>query len=75
MFAKKPVGALAAAVLALMLAACSKEPEKVEDIRPVRAIVLTASSVDIDAEFPGEVRARVESRLGFRVPGKITARC
>jgi RND family efflux transporter MFP subunit len=35
---------------------------------------LTANSVDIDAEFPGEVRARVESRLAFRVPGKITAR-
>lgn len=75
MFAlKKPVAAIAAAVLAAMLVACSKAPEKVEDIRPVRAIVLSASSVDIDAEFPGEVRARVESRLAFRVPGKITAR-
>src|SRR5688500_5771300 len=68
---KKPV---AAVVLAALLGACSKAPEKVEDIRPVRAIVLSASSVDIDAEFPGEVRARVESRLAFRVPGKITAR-
>ena len=75
MFAlKKPVAVIAAAMLAAMLAACSKAPEKVEDIRPVRAIVLSASSVDIDAEFPGEVRARVESRLAFRVPGKITAR-
>ena len=75
MFAlKKPVAAVAAGALALLLGACSKEPEKVEDIRPVRAIVLTANSVDIDAEFPGEVRSRVESRLGFRVPGKITAR-
>ncbi|MES2017451.1 MAG: efflux RND transporter periplasmic adaptor subunit [Pseudomonadota bacterium] len=74
MFAlKKPAAAIAAAVLTL-LCACSKAPEKVEDIRPVRAIVLSANSVDIDAEFPGEVRARVESRLAFRVPGKITAR-
>jgi multidrug efflux system membrane fusion protein len=71
---KKPAGALAAAVLAMLLGACSKPPEKTEDIRPVRAIVLTANSVAIDAEFPGEVRARVESRLAFRVPGKITAR-
>jgi multidrug efflux system membrane fusion protein len=71
---KKPVGVIAAAALAVLLAACSKPPEKTEDIRPVRAIVLTANSVDIDAEFPGEVRARVESRLAFRVPGKITAR-
>jgi multidrug efflux system membrane fusion protein len=71
---KKPAIAIAVAVLATLLGACSKEPVKVEDIRPVRAIVLSANSIDIDAEFAGEVRARVESRLAFRVPGKITAR-
>lgn len=59
---------------ALLLSACSKPVDKVEDIRPVRAIVLAADSVDINAEFAGEVRPRVESRLGFRVAGKITAR-
>ncbi len=75
MFAlKKPGGAIAATALAVLLGACSKAPEKTEDIRPVRTIVLTANSVAIDAEFPGEVRPRVESRLAFRVPGKITAR-
>ena len=58
----------------LLLAACSKPAEKVEDIRPVRVLVLNPSNVDVDAEFSGEVRARVESRLGFRVGGKITAR-
>jgi RND family efflux transporter MFP subunit len=36
--------------------------------------VLAASDVAIDAEFAGEVRARIESRLGFRVPGKIVSR-
>lgn len=71
---KKPVAAIAVAVVAALLGACSKESAKVEDIRPVRAIVLQANSIDIDAEFAGEVRARVESRLAFRVPGKITAR-
>jgi multidrug efflux system membrane fusion protein len=40
----------------------------------VRAIVLNASDIDINAEFSGEVRPRVESRLGFRVGGKITLR-
>lgn len=75
MFAlKKPAIAIAAAVFAALLGGCSKEPVKVEDIRPVRAMVLSANSVDIDAEFSGEVRARVESRLAFRVAGKITAR-
>ena len=58
----------------VFLAACSKPAEKVEEIRPVRAIRLAADNVDISAEFPGEVRARVESRLGFRVGGKIISR-
>jgi RND family efflux transporter MFP subunit len=63
-----------ALLLAATLAACSKPPEKTEDIRPVRAIVLSSSDVDVNAEFSGEVRARVESRLGFRVAGKIVSR-
>ena len=63
-----------AAMTAALLGACGKPAEKVEDVRPVRAIVLEPEKVSVIAEFPGEVRARVESRLGFRVPGKITAR-
>lgn len=58
----------------LLLAACSKPVDKAEETRPVRAIRLAAGNVDIAAEFPGEVRARVESRMGFRVGGKIVAR-
>ncbi|UGQ48513.1 efflux RND transporter periplasmic adaptor subunit [Massilia endophytica] len=61
-------------ILAALLAACSKPAEKTEDIRPVRAIVLKSSDVDVDDQFSGEVRARVESRLGFRVGGKIVSR-
>lgn len=66
------------AVLAMssvvLLAGCSKPVEKTEEIRPVRAIRLAADNVDVVAEFSGDVRARVESRLGFRVGGKIVAR-
>ncbi|KIF83418.1 RND transporter MFP subunit [Noviherbaspirillum autotrophicum] len=58
----------------ILLAACSKPVEKTEEIRPVRAIQLAADNVDVAAEFSGEVRARVESRLGFRVGGKIISR-
>lgn len=58
----------------LLLAGCSRQPEKAEEVRPVRAIRLAAASVDEATEFSGEVRARVESRLGFRVGGKIVAR-
>lgn len=65
---------LIALLMAATLSACSKPAEKTEDIRPVRAIVLSSSDVDVNAEFSGEVRARVESRLGFRVAGKIVSR-
>jgi multidrug efflux system membrane fusion protein len=65
---------LLAVAVPLLLAACSRPAEKTEDIRPVRAMVLSASSADVNAEFSGEVRPRVESRLGFRVGGKITSR-
>ena len=68
---KSPIMLVATAAL---LVACSKPAEKTEDIRPVRAVVLASSNVDIEAEFSGEVRPRYESRLGFRVAGKIVAR-
>jgi len=58
----------------LLVAGCAKPIEKAEEIRPVRVMKLQSSNVDVDAEFSGEVRARVESRLGFRVGGKIVSR-
>ncbi|WP_236905823.1 efflux RND transporter periplasmic adaptor subunit [Collimonas pratensis] len=57
-----------------LLAACSKAPEKVEDIRPVRVTVLNPANADVTSELPGAVQARYESQLGFRVGGKIIAR-
>jgi RND family efflux transporter MFP subunit len=65
---------LTATAVPLLLAGCSKPAEKTEDIRPVRTIVLSSSMADVNAEFSGDVRPRIESRLGFRVGGKITAR-
>lgn len=58
----------------LLLGGCSKPVEKTEDIRPVRVMKLESGNVDTVAEFSGDVRARYESRLGFRVGGKIVAR-
>jgi membrane fusion protein, multidrug efflux system len=58
----------------LALAGCHKTEEKTEDIRPVRVQQVRASDSDLLSEFAGDVRARVESRLGFRVGGKIVAR-
>lgn len=61
-------------VTMLSLSACSKKVEKTEDIRPVRALQAVMEGSEIATEFSGEVRPRIESRLGFRVPGKIVAR-
>lgn len=58
----------------VLLSACSKPHEKTEDIRPVRAVQATLQDSESVAEFAGEVRPRVESKLGFRVPGKIIER-
>jgi membrane fusion protein, multidrug efflux system len=58
----------------LALSSCSKQAEKTEDIRPVRAIQLNAAQQQVVAEYSGNVQARVESYLGFRVSGKIQSR-
>ena len=70
-----PPRTLVAAALALsLLAACSKDAPPPEDVRPVRALALAAGGVRTSTEFSGDVRPRYESRLGFRVGGKISAR-
>lgn len=59
---------------ALVLGGCHKAEEKIEDIRPVRVQRVGSADVELFTEFAGDVRARVESRLGFRVGGKVVAR-
>ncbi|MGV8892434.1 MAG: efflux RND transporter periplasmic adaptor subunit [Burkholderiaceae bacterium] len=60
--------------LLAFITGCSKPVPKVAEIRPVRVIELGAKQAEVKTEFSGDVRARVESRLGFRVGGKIAAR-
>jgi len=64
----------ALALIALLAAGCSKEAPQTEDIRPVRAITVVPAPVSAEAELPGEVRPRVESRVGFQVAGRISSR-
>jgi RND family efflux transporter MFP subunit len=65
----------AATVLVLaLLAACSKDAPPPDDVRPVRALTLAVGGAQSSTEFSGDVRPRYESRLGFRVAGKISAR-
>ncbi|WP_199720557.1 efflux RND transporter periplasmic adaptor subunit [Stagnimonas aquatica] len=65
---------LGLAAMGLVLAACGKAPEPVEDIRPVRTLTVGASQTSAEHRYSGEVRARYESTLGFRVPGKLVSR-
>lgn len=56
------------------LAACKKAPVAIEDIRPVRTLTVGATPTQATNTYAGEVRARYESALGFRVPGKLISR-
>lgn len=65
------LGALAATAL---LGACTKPPPAPEPVRAVRTMTVANGAAGGTHEFAAEVRARTESRLGFRVPGKMVSR-
>lgn len=65
-----------AALLAALLAGCAEKEvaPKAEPLRPVRTMVVQPQSTAVAIQLPGEVRPRIESRLGFRVGGKLSQR-
>ena len=71
----KLIQAAALLLAASIAAGCGKAPPpKTEDPRLVRVLTIKPAERTRTVEFPGEVRARYETRLGFRVPGKLTER-
>jgi RND family efflux transporter MFP subunit len=66
--------AVLALFLPVLLLACSKPPPAEEPLRSVKLMTVAVSNIGAGPEFAGEVRARVESRLGFRVAGKLVRR-
>jgi multidrug efflux system membrane fusion protein len=58
----------------LLVAACGKEQPKPPEPRLVNVVRVTPESGSSEVAYSGEVRARYETNLGFRVPGKIVAR-
>ncbi|MDD0809638.1 efflux RND transporter periplasmic adaptor subunit [Curvibacter sp. RS43] len=59
---------------ALWLAGCSKPEPAAEPVRSVKVLTVSPSALGSVYEYSGEVKARVDSRLGFRVAGKIIRR-
>lgn len=64
----------ALAALVTTLVACSKAEAPQEPLRSVKLLTVAGSDLNLASEFSAEVRARVESRLGFRVGGKLVQR-
>jgi RND family efflux transporter MFP subunit len=58
----------------LVLAACSKAAPAPEPVRAVRTLTVSAQQAGATLEYAGEIKPRIESRLGFRVGGKIVRR-
>lgn len=61
-------------LLTLVLAACNKHEVEAKPVRPVQTQRVTIGVADDRAIYPGEVRARYETDLAFRVSGKVVAR-
>lgn len=61
-------------IAVLLLTACSPAAPPEEPVRAVKVMTVGVNAFSSGYEFAGEVRAQVESRLGFRVAGKIIKR-
>ena len=64
-------------LLPLLLAACSEPPPSAAAPRLVRTLVVGTGAMALDGaerSYSGEVRARIETTLGFRIAGKIIER-
>lgn len=68
-----PVNALAGVLLTAVLAGCGKAPAPVEPPRPVLVAHATSAS-STGTAFAGEIRAREEAALSFRIGGNLVER-
>lgn len=63
-----------ALLAAFLLAACSKQEPAPQPVRAVRTMTVGVATAGGVREYAAEVRARTESRLSFRVGGKLVRR-
>ncbi|GKS83712.1 efflux RND transporter periplasmic adaptor subunit [Acidovorax sp. SUPP1855] len=71
---QRAMGGLAVGAAVLAGVGCSKPEPAPEPVRSVKLLTVGAAPLNTQLEYAGEVRARIESRLGFRVAGKIVQR-
>ena len=69
----QPPAPILTIVAAVLLTACSAAPAPEEPVRAVRTVTLAPTTIGAEHEYAADVRARTESRLGFRVGGKLGA--
>lgn len=60
--------------IVVLLSACSDVPPPAEGPRPVKVFTVGLGSGDAAIRYSGEVRARHETTLGFRIGGKLVER-
>jgi len=70
----RPIGWAGLALATLVLAGCGRAPAPPEPVRSVRTLLVGTESVDRTREHAAVVRARTETRLSFRVAGKLLER-
>lgn len=61
-------------ILAFSLAACSEPPPPPAPPKVVRTLKVGAGETATGRLYSGEIRARYETTLGFRIPGKLVTR-
>lgn len=71
---RHPVAVLLLMASVIGVSACSRPEPTPEPVRAVRSMVVSAGQAGVAREYAAEIRARTESRLGFRVGGKLIER-
>jgi RND family efflux transporter MFP subunit len=58
----------------VLLVGCSKEEPPAQTVRPVLSVEVRTLGEENLGRFAGNIQARYESNVGFRVPGRIASR-
>lgn len=74
LFDVRPSATAVTLLLVAGLVACSRPAPAPEPVRAVRTLTVSSESAGGVHEYAAELRARTETRLGFRVGGKMVAR-